>query len=108
MNSSIFVHPWSPECFSSDDKIVHNQSQLEKETDCTNSSKGYIDLSSEDYQVKNTVLCVLLTIMLFGGILTILSNSIVLFFGLGAFVLWQLSNLLFGALTPPPVDPLAF
>ena len=75
MNSSLFVHPWSPECFSTD-KITDNG------TDCTNSSKYYIDISTEDYQAKNTVLCVLLTIMLFGGILTILANTIVLLFGL--------------------------
>ena len=77
MNSSLFVHPWSPECFSTD-KFDEN--------DCTNSSKDYMDISTEDYQVRNTVLCVLLTIMLFGGILTILSNSIVLFFGLTRYV----------------------
>ena len=75
MNSSLFVHPWSPECFSTD-KIDENG------TGCTNSSKYYIDISTEDYQAKNTVLCVLLTIMLFGGILTILANTIVLLFGL--------------------------
>ena len=86
MNSSLFVHPWSPECFSTD-KIAKNG------TECTNSSKYYIDISTEDYQAKNTVLCVLVTIMLFGGILTILSNTIVLFFGLTRWVnIWYSGN----------------
>ena len=49
---------------------------------CVNGSKGYEDILSVEYQVKETVLLVLLTIMLFGGILTILSNSLVLVFGL--------------------------
>lgn len=34
--------------------------------------------------------------------------NIALGFGLTAFIVWQVSNLLLGVLTPPPVDPLAF
>ena len=49
---------------------------------CMNGSKGYEDIFSVEYQVKETLLHVLLIIMFFGGFLAMLSNSFVLFFGL--------------------------
>ena len=49
---------------------------------CANGSKGYEDIFSVEYQVKETLLHVLLIIMFFGGFLAMLSNSFVLFFGL--------------------------
>ena len=62
--------------------VDNNLTQVETGTKvCVNGSKGYEDIFSVEYQVKETVLLVLLTIMLFGGILAMLSNSLVLFFG---------------------------
>ena len=63
--------------------VDNNLTQVETGTKvCVNGSKGYEDIFSVEYQVKETVLLVLLTIMFFGGILAMLSNSLVLFFGL--------------------------
>ena len=78
MNSSIFVFPYlSQEC------LIIRQAQVKSNsTLCVNGSKGYEDISSVKYQAKATVLFVLLTIMFFGGILAMLSNSLVLFFGI--------------------------
>jgi hypothetical protein len=75
-------HPWSEECLG----IVNTSSSrcqvgVEKET-CTPDSKGYRDINIEEYQVKETVLVALITIMLFGGILAVLSNAVVLVIGL--------------------------
>ena len=49
---------------------------------CSPDSKHYRDILSEEYQVKETVLVALSAIMLFGGILAVLSNAVVLVFGL--------------------------
>ena len=49
---------------------------------CNNESKGFIDIESELYEVKETVLRALIAIMIFSGILTVLSNMAVIFFGL--------------------------
>ena len=50
--------------------------------DHKNGSKGCEDIYSVNYEVKDTVLKVFLVVMLFGGVLAMLSNSVVLFFGL--------------------------
>ena len=47
-----------------------------------NGSKGCEEIFSVNYEVKDTVLKVFLVVMLFGGVLAMLSNSVVLFFGL--------------------------
>ena len=50
--------------------------------DHKNGSKGCEEMFSVNYEVKDTVLKVFLVVMLFGGVLAMLSNSVVLFFGL--------------------------
>ena len=83
----IVLHPWSPVCFISEEESINNTNQSVVEdvtTVCQKGAKGYLynDVSEEEYVIKLTVLYVLLTIMLFGGILTIISNSLVLFVGI--------------------------
>ena len=84
-NPSSMKHPWSIECSESDNKVktclVQNQTKSESES-CNPCSKGFIDIESEEYEVKETVLRALVAIMVFGGILTVLSNMAVIFFGL--------------------------
>ena len=81
----IVHHPWSPVCFISEESINNtNQSFLQDVTKvCQNGTKGYLynDVLEQEYVIKLTVLYVLLTIMLFGGVLAIISNSLVLFVG---------------------------
>ena len=81
----IVQHPWSPVCLISEESINNtNQSVVEDVTTvCQKGAKGYLynDVSEEEYVIKLTVLYVLLTIMLFGGVLAIISNSLVLFVG---------------------------
>ena len=50
--------------------------------DHKNGSKGCEEMFSVNYEVKDTVLKVFLVVMLFGGVLAMLSNSVVLFFGI--------------------------
>ena len=52
------------------------------EKTCYNGTKGYFDVNSEEYGMKETVLKMLMAIVLVGGILAVLSNMVVLFFGL--------------------------
>ena len=83
----IVLHPWSPVCLISEEESINNtnQSVVEDVTKvCQNGTKGYLynDVSEEEYVIKLTVLYVLLTIMLFGGVLAIISNSLVLFVGI--------------------------
>ena len=100
---TIFVHPWSHQCFNTE-KIVSNVTSvtsrllanetdvsLMKEDSCPfkclqfdhkNGSKGCEEIFSVNYEVKDTVLKVFLVVMLFGGFLAMLSNSVVLFFGI--------------------------
>ena len=100
---TIFVHPWSHQCFNTE-KIVSNVTSvtsrllandtdvsLVKQDSCPfkclqfdhkNGSKGCEEIFSVNYEVKDTVLKVFLVVMLFGGVLAMLSNSVVLFFGL--------------------------
>ena len=97
---TIFVHPWSHQCFNTE-KIVSNVTSVTsnllandinvKEDSCPfeclqfdhkNGSKGCEEIFSVNYDVKDTVLKVLLVVMLFGGVLAMLSNSVVLFFGI--------------------------
>ena len=100
---TIFVHPWSHQCFNTE-KIVSNVTSvtsrlLSNDTDVSltkedlcpfkclqfdhkNGSKGCEEIFSVNYEVKDTVLKVFLVVMLFGGVLAMLSNSVVLFFGL--------------------------
>ena len=84
-NSSSIQHPWSTECSEIDNRVqtclVQNQTKSESEG-CNNFSKGFIDIKSEEYEVKETVLRALVAIMVFGGILTVLSNMAVIYFGL--------------------------
>lgn len=109
MNSSdeIFTHPWSPKCYNNISKIstdsgnvnalwkimiVFGSPSVNVSRICDNSSKGYLyndldkctglDCEKEEYAIRVTVLQVLLFIMFFGGFLAILSNSVVLFFGI--------------------------
>ena len=49
---------------------------------CSSDSKDYRNIDEEEYLVKETVLVALSAIMLFGGILAVLSNAVVLVFGL--------------------------
>jgi len=95
------MHPWSEECLISEKNVSmllarsslstiltsslvdSNLTQMETGAKlCINGSKGYEDIFSVEYQVKETLLHVLLIIMFFGGFLAMLSNSFVLFFGL--------------------------
>ena len=83
----IVLHPWSPVCFISVEESINNTNQSVVEDVskvCQRGTKGYLynDVSEEEYVIKLTVLHVLLTIMLFGGVLTIISNSLVLFVGI--------------------------
>ena len=97
---TIFVHPWSHQCFNTE-KIVSSVTSrlLANDTDVSlvkqdlcpfkclqfdhkNGSKGCEEIFSVNYEVKDTVLKVFLVVMLFGGVLAMLSNSVVLFFGL--------------------------
>ena len=100
---TIFVHPWSHQCFNTE-KIVSNVTSvasrllandtdvsLVKQDSCPfkclqfdhkNGSKGCEEIFSVNYEVKDTVLKVFLVVMFFGGVLAMLSNSVVLFFGL--------------------------
>ena len=54
----------------------------EAEKTCNNGTKGYFNVNSEEYLMKETVLKMLIAIVLVGGILAVLSNMVVLFFGL--------------------------
>ena len=57
--------------------------EIEKaEKTCNNGTKGYFDVDSEEYAMKETVLQTLMAIVLVGGILAVFSNTVVLFFGL--------------------------
>ena len=101
MNSSdeIFTHPWSPKCYNNiskistdsgnDDgtwmiKVVFGSPYKNVSKVCEKGSKGYLyeDIDDEEIPIRATVLQVLLFIMFFGGFLAILSNSVVLFFGI--------------------------
>ena len=78
-------NPWSEECLVSEGigNISSSRSQVSDVSEtCSRDSKHYRDIESEEYQVKETVLMALIAIMLFGGILAVLSNSVVLAFGL--------------------------
>ena len=75
-------HPWSEECLRiGNTSSSRCQATVVRET-CSPDSKHYRDILSEEYQVKETVLVALSAIMLFGGILAVLSNAVVLVFGL--------------------------
>ena len=75
-------HPWSEECLEiRNSSSSTSQVRVVRET-CSLDSKEYSDPESEEYQVKETVLVALSAIMLFGGILAVLSNAVVLVFGL--------------------------
>ena len=69
--------PWSQECLAND---IGSEEITNKTT--TNITKGCFDVESEEYAMKETVLNMLMAIVLVGGILAILSNSVVLFYGL--------------------------
>ena len=82
-DAPMFLHPWSTSCSMKEDNAsIGNQSEAEEL--CLKDSNGYIsnNISEDEYAVRLTVLFVLLTIMLFGGVLAMLSNFIVLFCGL--------------------------
>ena len=52
------------------------------EKTCNNETKGFKDANSEDYAMNETVLKMLIAVVVVGGILAVLSNMVVLFFGL--------------------------
>lgn len=74
-------HPWSEECLRKDEISSTSQVKSVRGT-CSPDSNHYRDIESEEYQVKETVLMALIAIMLFGGILAVLSNAVVIVFGL--------------------------
>ena len=82
-DAPMFLHPWSTICSIKEDN-ANRGNQSEAEELCLKDSNGYIsnNISEDEYAVRLTVLFVLLTIMLFGGVLAMLSNFIVLFCGL--------------------------
>ena len=109
MSSSdeIFTHPWSPKCYNNISKISKDSDNVNAlwkimivfgspsenvSKICEKGSKGHfyndleectgLDCEKEEYAIRVTVLQVLLFIMFFGGFLAILSNSVVLFFGI--------------------------
>ena len=71
------MFPWSQECLAN-----ATGSKEVTEGNCLNTTKGYFDTESEQYAVKETVLKMLIAVVLVGGILAVLSNLVVLFFGL--------------------------
>ena len=64
-------------CFNDALKCIKNT-----EKTCEKGDKGYFDVDSEEYEMKEIVLKTLMAIVLVGGILAVLSNTVVLFFGL--------------------------
>ena len=134
MNSSdeIFTHPWSPKCYNNiskistdsgnDDgtwmiKIVFGSPYKNVSKVCEKGSKGYLyeDIDDEEIPIRATVLQVLLFIMFFGGFLAILSNSVVLFFGIRTKGLFKpevmslaVTDLLTGLLGTPTVMAIYF
>ena len=84
---------------------------------CEKGSKGYLyeDIDDEEIPIRATVLQVLLFIMFFGGFLAILSNSVVLFFGIRTKGLFKpevmslaVTDLLTGLLGTPTVMAIYF
>ena len=71
-------------------KEVHNAESITKtffdikkvKKTCNNGTNGYFDVNSEEYKMTETVVMTLMAIVLVGGILAVLSNTVVLFFGL--------------------------
>ena len=69
---------------------VHNAESITKtffdikkvKKTCNNGTNGFYDVNSEEYKMTETVVMTLMAIVLVGGILAVLSNTVVLFFGL--------------------------
>ena len=133
-SDEIFKHPWSPVCYKNTDtskvskdscyvdgtwmiKVVFGSPYKNVSKVCEKGSKGYLyeDIDDEEIPIRATVLQVLLFIMFFGGFLAILSNSVVLFFGIRTKGLFKpevmslaVTDLLTGLLGTPTVMAIYF
>ena len=79
------IGPWSQECLVSangSEEIPDKNTTIAYENATITLDKGCLDVESEEYAMKQTVMKTLMAVVLVGGILAVVSNMVVLFFGL--------------------------
>ena len=72
------IGPWSQECLVS----ANGSEEIPDKNATIALDKGCLDVESEEYAMKQTVMKTLMAVVLVGGILAVFSNMVVLFFGL--------------------------